>query len=163
MVWVDIAIIALLAIYSIVGIIRGYSQEMYSLIAWLIGMIIAWFFSQDFAILLLEVFASPATRLAASFIALILITLLVAGVINMLLAGSVKKIGLTFLDRLGGLALGFGHGVVVAFVLVVVAGLTSLPKDRWWQESKYLPPFQSVAILIKENISSKLANSINYR
>ena len=111
---------------------------------------------------MLKFINSPSTRLAASFVALVLITLFVGGVINMLLAGSLEKTGLTILDRLGGLFLGFGHGLIVAFALVIVAGLTPLPKDRWWQESKYLPPFQSLAILIKDNISTKLASSINY-
>jgi membrane protein required for colicin V production len=162
MVWIDIAIIALLAIYSITGIIRGYNQEVYSLAVWAIGIVVAWFFSHDFAILLSKFFGSPTARLAASFVSLVLITLFVGGIINMLLAENVKKTGLTFLDRLGGLVLGFGHGLVAAFALVVVAGLTPLPKDRWWQESKYLPPFQSLATLVKDNIPSTVASSINY-
>jgi membrane protein required for colicin V production len=162
MIWVDIAIIALLAIYSIIGIIRGYGQEAYALIVWIIGIIVAWFFGQDFAILLLEV-GSQSTRLAVAFVALVFITLFVGGVINLLLAESVKRTGFAFLDRLGGLLLGFVHGLVVVFVLVVAAGLTPLPKDRWWQESQYLPPFQSLAMLVKGNIPSKLASSINYR
>ena len=162
MVWVDIAIIALLAIYSVVGIFRGYSQEAYSLIAWVIGIIVAWFFSKDFALLLIKTIGSPSTRLAVAFIALILITLMTVRVIN-LLAGNAKKTGLTLLDRTGGLVLGFGHGLLVVFAMVVVAGLTPLPKDRWWQESIYLPPFQSFALIVKKNIATKLASSINYQ
>jgi membrane protein required for colicin V production len=163
MVWVDIAIIALLAIYAIGGIIRGFSQEVYSLVVWILGFMVAWFFCQDFAVLFVKFFHSPSTRLAASFVALISITLAVCGVINSLLAGRVKKTGLTALDRLGGLLTGFVHGWVIVLILVVVAGLTPLPKDRWWQQSKYLPPFQSFAIFVKGKLSSKLARSINYR
>lgn len=162
MIWVDIAIAALLAIYSLFGMIRGYSQEVFSLITWMIGIVIAWFFSQNFALLLLKYVGNPSIRLAASFMSLVLITLFIGGIINFLLAESVKKTGLTFLDRLGGLVLGFGHGLVVTFILVVVAGLSPLPHDRWWQESKYIPPFQSFAVLIKEHVSSKIASSINY-
>jgi membrane protein required for colicin V production len=163
MIWVDNAIIALLAIYTVVGIIRGFGQESFSVIVWVVGICIAWFFSQDFAILLLKFFSTTSTRLAASFVALILITLAMGSIIKLLLGESVKKTGLTFLDRFGGLILGFGHGLVVVFVMIVIAGTTPLPKDRWWQESKFIPPFQSLAIFLSGNISSKLASSINYR
>jgi membrane protein required for colicin V production len=165
MIWVDNAIIALLVIYTLIGVIRGFNQEVFSIIVWFIGIIVAWFYSQYFAILLLKFISTSLTRLAASFVALIFITLVMGGIINVLLGESVKKTGLTFLDHLGGLILGFGHGLVVVFVMIVVAGLTPLPKDRWWQESKLIPPFQSLASLVKDNSSSKskLASSINYR
>lgn len=162
MIWVDNAIIALVGIYIICGIFRGFSQEFYSLVVWGVGIIVAWFFSQDFSIFLVKYFSSYLARLAASFLALILITLLMGGIINMLLGENVKKTDLTIVDRLGGMFLGVVHGWLVVFVLVVVAGLTSLPKDRWWQESKYIPPFQSLVIVLKGNISSKLAGYINY-
>ncbi|WP_411725325.1 CvpA family protein [Methyloglobulus sp.] len=163
MIWVDIAIIALLAIHIVAGVIRGFSQEVFTLIAWVAGIFVAWLFSQDFAIFLLKVFSPPSARLAVAFVSLILITVVIGAIIKVLLAKAVKKTGLNFLDRLGGLLLGLVHGLVVVFVLVVVAGLTALPKDRWWQESKYIPPFQSLAILVKDNIPSTVASSINYR
>jgi membrane protein required for colicin V production len=161
MIWVDIAIIALLVIYSIVGLIRGYFQEAYAIAVWLLGVVVAWFFCQDFAILL-KSFGTTSTRTAASFVALVLITLTVGGTINMVLAIRANKTSLTFIQRSGGLVLGFAQGLLVTFALVLVAGLTSMPKDRWWLASKYLPPFQSLATGVKKNIHTKLANSINY-
>lgn len=163
MIWADNAIIALLAIYTLIGVMRGFSQEVFSIIVWIIGIIVAWFFSQDFSILLVKFFGASLARLTASFAALIVITLTMGGIINMLLADAVKKTGLTFIDRLGGMLLGGVHGLVVVFAIVVMAGLTPLPKDRWWQESKYIPPFQSLASLVKGNIPSTVASSINYR
>jgi membrane protein required for colicin V production len=163
MIWVDNAIIALLAIYTVVGIIRGFKQETFSIVVWVIGIMVAWFFSQDFTVLLLKFFSTSSTRLAASFVALILITLVMGGIINVLLGESVKKTGLTFLDHFGGLILGFGHGLVVVFAMVIVSGVTPLPKDRWWHESKLIPPFQSLASFVKSSDSSAVASSINYR
>ena len=161
MVWVDIAIMVLLAVYALGGLIRGLNQEIYSVALWAIGFMVAWFFCQDFAVLLQKVFHTLSTRLAFSFLALVSITLGVGGIINWLLKAG-KKMGLTLLDRLGGLLAGAVHGWVIVLILVVVAGLTPLPKDGWWQQSKYLPPFQSIAILLKSTISTRLANSINY-
>jgi membrane protein required for colicin V production len=161
MVWVDVAIIVLLAIYAIVGIVRGFRQEVYSIIVWIIGFMVAWFFCLDFA-LLLKIFHTQSARLAMSFLALVSITLVVGGIVKWLLGVSAKKTGIALIDRLGGLLAGLAHGMLVVFILVVIAGLTPLSKDRWWQQSRYLPPFQSVAVLVKGIFSSKLASSINY-
>jgi membrane protein required for colicin V production len=161
MVWVDIALLVLLAVYVIGGIAKGFRREIYSLVVLIIGFFVAWFFCQDFAVLLLKVFHTTSTRYAVSFLVLVAITTLIGNIINWL-ANSFKN-RLTLVDRLGGLFAGFIHGLFVVFILVTVAGLTPLPKDRWWQQSKYLSPFQSLAILVKGTISTNIASSINYR
>jgi membrane protein required for colicin V production len=51
----------------------------------------------------------------------------------------------------------------VVLVLVMLAGLTSLPNDPWWKVSKLLPPFQISAIWSRNHIPSGLAEYINYR
>lgn len=163
MIWVDNAIAGLLAIYTVGGLIRGYSQELFSLMVWAIAISVAWFFSNDFVIFVTKIFPSPSTRLAASFIAMVFITLIVGWVINLLLTDRANPKGLSIMERLGGIILGSVHGLVVAFSLVVIAGLTPLPKERWWQESHFLPPFQTLAVIFRDNIPTKLAASINYR
>jgi len=163
MIWVDNAISVLLIIYTLSGLVRGFNQEVFSLLIWGIAIIVAWFFGHEFTVFLVKVIATQSSRLAASFLALTFITVTLGWIINMLLADAVTKTGLRLMDRLGGMLLGAVHGLVVVFVLVVVAGLTPLPKDHWWQQSKFLPPFQSLAILVRDTIPSKLAKSINYR
>jgi membrane protein required for colicin V production len=162
MVWVDIAIIFLLAIYAIGGITRGFRQEVYSIIFLIIGFMVAWFFCQDFALLLPKLFHTQSTRLAISFLVLVSITVVVGGIVKWLMVGGIKKTGLSLIDRLGGLLTGLVHGMVIVFILVVIAGLTPLSKDHWWQQSRYLPPFQSVAVFVKGIVSSKLATFVNY-
>ncbi|MEQ1558343.1 MAG: CvpA family protein [Methyloglobulus sp.] len=160
--WVDNAIIALLSMYTIGGMIRGFSQEMFTLLFWCIGIIVGWFFSHNFSVFLIKFFSSPSIRLAGSLVALIIICLVIGWIIKLLLGEAVKKTGLNVIDRLGGGLFGFTHGLAVVFVLVLIAGLTPLPTERWWHESRYLPPFQTLAVLAKRNSSTKIAISLNY-
>lgn len=141
---------------------RGYRKEVFSLAVWFVGFWVAWFFCPDFAILLRKIFHTQSTRFAVSFIALVSITLALGGIINWLLAGTEKKNGVTILERLGGGLVGTVHGMAIVFILVVVAGLTPLPKDRWWQASKYLPTYQSVAVSFKKVLSTRIADNIHY-
>ncbi len=160
--WVDNAIIILIVIYTITGLFRGLNRECYALIIWLVGIGVAWFFSNNFSIFFLRILPSPSIRMAASFATLLIITLLLGAIIHLLLSPTSKKNGLTFSDRLGGIILGPVHGLVAVFVIILIAGFTPLPKDRWWHESIYIPPFQTVIVKIKSFSSSELAKSINY-
>ncbi len=162
MIWVDNAITALFAIYTITGLIRGFKQEMFSLTVWLSALLVSCFFSHDFAVLLINYIASTSTRLVASFAALTLLTLTVGWLINVLLKEPENSTQFSLIDKLGGLLLGPAHGAVVGFVLVLMAGLTPLPKDQWWHKSKLLPPFQTTAVFVKAHMPSKLAGFINY-
>lgn len=162
MVWVDIAVIVLLAHYAIKGIIVGCRQEVFAIAALIVGIVVAWFFSHDFEILLAKVSASPVTRLATSFLALVLLTVIIGKIISWLLTDK-EQVGHSALDRVGGLFLGVVHGWILMITFVLIAGLTTLPKDRWWHQSKYLPTFQAAAVTVKETFASKMAKSIHYR
>jgi len=70
---------------------------------------------------------------------------------------------LTVGDRLLGLVFGFIRGAVLVCVLVILAGLTPLPQDTWWKQSRLLPPFQSLALWLKDRMPSNLTGYINYR
>ncbi len=152
----------LIAFCTIVGLVRGAKQELYCLMIWTLGMFIAWFFSQNFALFLLKSITAPALRLGASFVALLTLTLTVGTVIKIMLGNTFRRDSLTLTQRLGGLVLGPVHGFAAVFALVLVAGLTPLPRERWWRESVFIPPFQVIVSAIKANSNSKLAHSINY-
>ena len=163
MIWIDFAIIGLISIPLIMGLFRGFNKEVFSLGFWLLAAGVGLSFSRDLSGFLVSVISSPAARIAASFVILFVVTLILGGLISFLLGALVKKTGLTFSDRLGGLIVGVARGMVVVTVIVVLAGFTSLPKDAWWTESKLIPPFQLLAVWLRDHISSGMAGFVNYR
>jgi membrane protein required for colicin V production len=58
---------------------------------------------------------------------------------------------------------GIARGMVVVAVLVMLAGLTPLPEDSWWKESKLIPPFQSLAVWLRDQVPSSMAGYFNYQ
>jgi membrane protein required for colicin V production len=70
---------------------------------------------------------------------------------------------LTFMARFGGMLFGVVRGMVVVTVVVILAGLTPLPKDSWWTESTVIPPFQLLAVWLRDHLSLGLAETISYR
>jgi membrane protein required for colicin V production len=162
-IWVDYTIIGLVSFGLITGLLRGFSVEVFSLVFWLLAIGVALGFCLDFSVFLESTISNAIPKIAASFTLLLMITLIVGRLIRMLLGESLNKPVLTFMDRLGGMIFGLPNGMLVVVVLVMLAGLTDLPDDLWWKESKLLPPFQIGAIWLRDHIPSGLAEYIHYR
>ena len=162
MIWIDYAIIGLLAVSLIIGLLRGFKLEVFSLAVWLLGTVIGLSFSREFSVFLEPTLSQPLPKIAAAFGSLFLITLVVGGLIRMLLGEAIKKPNISLLQHLGGMIFGAVHGMVVMVILVLLAGLTAMPKDLWWTESKLLPPFQLCAVWLRDHIPSELAAYIHY-
>lgn len=163
MIWVDFAIIGLIFISLITGLVRGFIKEVFSLGFWLLAIWVGLSFSRDLSDFLEPVISSSPVRMAASFVMLFVVTLTLGGLIRFLLGALIKKTGLTFFDRIGGLVFGVVRGMVIVAVIVVLAGFSSLPKDAWWTESKLIPPFQLLAVWLRDHIPSGAAEFVNYR
>lgn len=162
MVWVDYALLGLVAISSVIGLFRGLTREALSLLSWACGIWIGLNYSRDFTVLLTQWIEYPSLRMAVAFVALLLLTLLVGGLVGYLLGVLVKKTGLTGTDRFLGMVFGIARGILVVTIVIVLAGLTPLPQDSWWRESQLIPPFQSVAEWLRGYLPQGLAGYLDY-
>ncbi len=162
MIWIDYTIIGLIVISSIIGLLRGFIREAFSLIIWVIALWVGLTFSREFSAFLETVISYPSARIAASFAILFFATLILGAMISYLLGELVKKTGLTGSDRFAGMIFGIARGLVVVAIIVMLAGLTPLPEDSWWKESVLIPPFQSLAIWLRDHIPSSMAGYVNY-
>lgn len=163
MIWIDYAILGLIFISLVIGLFRGLIREAFSLFTWIIAIWIGLNFSRHVAVFLEPVISYPSARIAAAFAILFFVTLILGGIISFLLSALVKKTGLTGTDRFAGMLFGIARGMVVVAVLVMLAGLTPLPEDSWWKKSKLIPPFQSLALWLRDQVPSSMAGNFNYR
>ena len=163
MIWIDFTLIGLVFIFFVIGIRRGFIKEFFSLAFWILASWVSLRFSREFSAFLASTTSHQPVRMLASFAALFAITLGFGGLIGFLLSVLTKDSGLTFMDRLGGMVFGVVRGMVVVTIVVILAGLTPLPKDSWWIESKLIPPFQLLAVWLRDHIPSGMAEYIKYR
>lgn len=162
MIWIDYSIIALIAISSAIGLMRGFIREAFSLAMWVVAVWVGLKFSRSFSGFLGDFISVPSVRIAVAFALLFFLTLILGSIISYLLAELVKKTGLTGSDRFAGMIFGIARGFVVVAIAVMLAGLTPLPEDAWWKESTLIPPFQSLAIWFREHIPSGLTDYMNF-
>jgi membrane protein required for colicin V production len=145
----DLALIAIVALSTLFAFVRGIVREMLALVAWVAALVAAfvysgtvagWFGSLDMSL--------PAKHVLA--FGLILIAVLVIGaIVARTLSGAVKAVGLGFVDRLLGAVFGAARGLAVIVLFALGAGLTTLPKQDWWQNSLLGRPLAEAALALK--------------
>lgn len=134
--WPDYTILAVIAISVAVGALRGFVMEAFSLLVWVAAFVVAYYFAGDVATLMEGSVSLPSARIAMGFTGLFIAVLLVGGLINYLLGRLVESTGLSGTDRLLGGVFGAARGLALVLIMLIVAGLTPLPADPWWQESR---------------------------
>jgi membrane protein required for colicin V production len=134
--WVDIALLAVLALSVVVGIVRGFVFECLSLAGW----VVAWFAAQ-WAAPGLAAHVPVGTRggalnlgaaFALGFVVALLVWALLARVLRML----VHATPLSIPDRLFGGAFGALRGAVLLLAVAVVVGLTPAAQSQGWRSAQ---------------------------
>ena len=143
--YADYVILTIIVISILVGAIRGFIKEAFSLIVWAAAFLVAFQYSGVLAEQLETHIELPSVRTSLSFAGLFLAVLLVGGLLTFLVGKLVEKTGLSGTDRLLGGVFGGVRGVIIVLVLILVAGLTPIPKDPWWQQSRTIQSLMPLA------------------
>ena len=160
--WVDYVIIGIVALSALISLVRGFVREAFSLAVWLLAFWVSWSFFRELAPRLEPWIETPSVRLGAAFAALLITALILGGLINFLVVQLVQRTGLSGTDRLIGMIFGTARGVLVVAVLVLLAGLTPIPEDPWWQGSQLIPYFEELALWLGEFLPDDIAGRFEY-
>ncbi len=127
--WIDVVILALIALSAILSLFRGFVREAVALATWLVALWVAMAFYEDFAIVLSQWITTPSAQKVTAFAVLFVCVLLLGAIINYLAGKLVDKTGLTGTDKMLGILFGVARGGVIVAILVLLAGLTPMPQD----------------------------------
>ena len=163
MIWIDYAILSVLGLSALISVLRGFIKEALSLSGWIIAIWLGLAFSEEFAGLLSDKISVPSARMAIAFSAIFFVTMLATGLAIYLVGLLVKKTGLTGTDRMLGVIFGVARGIVIVGILVLLAELTPLPDDPWWQESIFVPHFERLAMEIHGLLPPEAAGYFEFR
>jgi membrane protein required for colicin V production len=160
MIWVDFVIPVIIIVSAIISLMRGFVREALSLLGWVIAFWVALRFSNPLAELFLSSISAPSVRIVIAFTILFVLTLILATLINHLAVQVVQLTGLTGTDRVIGMIFGIARGGVVVSMLVLLAGLTTLPQDPWWRESVMIGYFEQLATWLQTTVAPEIANHL---
>jgi len=143
--WVDWAIIAIIAISSLISLSRGFVKEALSLLTWIVAGVVAWMFGGALSQHLDAYIQTPSMRVIAACAILFIATLLVGALVNYLVGELIRVTGMSGTDRFLGMVFGGARGALLVVLLVGLLSLAPVQQDTWWHESTLIPHFLLVA------------------
>ena len=158
----DVVVLAVVFLSTLFAFAAGVIRELISLAAWIVGIVAAVAYSSDVAVVFARFDLTPAVRHVLAFALILIVVLVAGGIASRLLRGAAHAIGLGFLDRLLGGAFGLARGAAVVMAFVLVAGLTTMPKAEWWQNSLLGAPLGLAALALKPYLPPEWAARLDY-
>jgi membrane protein required for colicin V production len=156
--WVDLIIIVIIIISALISLVRGFVKESISLASWILAGFIALRYFTPLADLLEPYIESPTIRTGTGFAILFVSSLIVGAIINFMASQMVTKTGLTGTDKSLGVVFGAARGLLIVTLLVLLAGLTPMPSEPWWNDSAMIDFFSDMANWIKDILPKDIAN-----
>lgn len=161
--WIDIAVYIIIFVFLVMGMTRGLVRQIFSIAALVGGIIIGLIFYDVFAEMFIkdnlvnnESIANVGAFLIVGFISYILIQFL--GWITTKLIGSLH---LSWLNRMGGAAVGIIMGLIAAFLFISTVTLIVSDKDPVVSNSTTIPYLNATYEKVKSKLPENLRESLN--
>ncbi len=163
--YIDIAIAVIILITALIGFMRGLVWMAIFLATWVAAILLAIKYKDALAAELPIKLSSEVAQTGLSALLIFLGVLIAGAIINYLMNRAIAAIGLGTFDRILGTGLGIALGALAVTLLVMLLGITELPNQNVWKESKFIPKFQEAAAWIKtlvpEDMNTYIDRNLN--
>ena len=146
---VDYVILFLVGVSAAVGVWRGFTSEVMSIVTLLAAIFLAWMFAPAIEPALGEWASEGEVRLWVARIVVFVLVLLIGGLISWVARKLIRHTGLTGLDRTLGAAFGLLRAAVLVGLGVLVMQFAELDRESWWQEARLRPYAERAATAVK--------------
>jgi membrane protein required for colicin V production len=157
----DAALFAVLAVFAGIGALRGALREIYSLATWLLATLAAWWFATS-ASTWFSALSDELLRHMLGFLLVFVVVFLTVTLATLVLRMVFPVPAVGMAARAGGAVLGAARAVLILTIIVLLAGLTSLPKKPLWHDSKFVVYFQTMAVAVRDMLPGQVARQFRY-
>lgn len=143
--WADYGILAIVILSILIGVLRGFTRELFGVGTWILAILLAVVFGSKAAVALQEHIATPLVRMGAAYGGLFLAGLLIGGILTALLVSRIRQSRFSSADRTLGAGLGLIRGILVVGLIVLLARTVDVSEEAWWRESALIGPSMPIA------------------
>lgn len=158
----DYAVLAIIGASVLLSVMRGMVRELLALLSWVVAFWIASAFAPDVALMLPKEVPNDMVRLLAAFAGLFFAALLLMSLVTIAAAELISTLGLTPLDKGLGAIFGLVRGLMIVLVLVMLAGMTALPKEKAWRNAMFSATLEEVVMQGKGYLPDAFNKRIRY-
>ncbi len=158
----DWIVLGVVLVSCIVGAMRGVIKEVFSLGAWVAGVVAAWMFGEIVISALSAVIENPSVRVPVGYVVTFFAAFALVTLVAYLLRTALKKAGLSGLDRGLGSVFGVARAALVMIVFGVIGGLAKFSQQPWWSDALTAPPLETAVMLAKPFLPASVAARIAF-
>lgn len=158
----DYAVLGVVGLSVVVSLFRGAVREVMALGSWVGAFLISLHFAPSLSHVLPASVGHPWVRLCVAFVGLIVVSLMLFALLTLALGRLVRGAGLGPWDRAAGVLFGVVRALVILVGLILVAGLTSLPREPAWRNAVFSPPLVGLAKSARAFLPAALAERIHF-
>jgi membrane protein required for colicin V production len=157
----DLIALGLVVISILISLARGFVKELISVLSWVLAAWLSVRHSQALSkyITFTDV---QSLRVFLAFLIIFVVMVFIGATFNFMIGQFVRKTPFSAADRVLGMVFGAVRGVLILSVLVLLGGLTALPRDTWWQDSYAIEKVQKISIWMKGFLPSEVAHYFNF-
>jgi len=151
--WLDIVLCLILLVSIYAGLVRGFTRTVIGIVTTILAIVLAIWFHGAAGALFSDWVSHKTVANFLGFCIVFGVTMLAGALVGHLIARTLKFVGLGWLDRLMGGALGFVRAALIAAVLIMIlCAFTRTPPPQSVAQSRLAPYMMEVA-----NVLSYLA------
>lgn len=158
----DYAVLTVIGLSIILSVMRGLVREVLAILGWVAAFYVAKTYTNQLLPMMPLDIPSESLRILAAFLVLFLATLLVASLLAIALSAVFTKIGLGWLNRILGAVFGVARGLLIVSVIVLLAGLTDVPKDVRWKNAMFSAPIEAMVMTTLPWLPDTIAKHVKY-
>jgi len=136
---IDLVLLGVIGLSALLGLFRGFIGIVVGTLSWLLAVWLSFLFGGAAAHWLAQGQHPGLTQYLCGYGGVFIVVFAAVALVGWLIRTAVNAVRLGGLDRIAGLGLGAVRGVVLACVLVLFMGYSSLPHEAAWQQSQVVP------------------------
>lgn len=161
--WLDITIVAITALFTLVGFSRGLVSQIFSIAALAGGLIVAFIFYDVLGAVFIKerLVENESIANVGGFIILAFVSYVIIQLLGWATTRLIGTLQLSWLNRICGGIVGAVMGAVTAFLLSCCLGLFYPQNDPALKNSALLPYLNQTALIVKDALPKDFERSFN--
>ena len=151
----DIIVFSILGLSVVLSLFKGLVKEIFSLLSYLGGYLMAAHYQQSFAQVFIEIIPSKAIAKLIAFIAIYIFTAIIISLIGRVFRSMIiSATKLSIFDRLIGGVVGFGKGLIIIVAIIYPIQFFPNISQKLTKDSQTAPYLAKVLQLINQKSAS---------
>ncbi|HYG06860.1 MAG TPA: CvpA family protein [Stenotrophomonas sp.] len=136
---IDLVLLGVIGLSALLGLFRGFIGIVVGTLSWLLAVWLSFLFGGAAADWLAQGQHPGLSHYLGGYGGVFVVVFAAVALVGWLIRAAVNAVRLGGLDRIAGFGLGALRGVVLACVLVLLMGYSSLPQEAAWRQSQVVP------------------------